>query len=79
MHMIPDECDMTYMVNMTDLYDMWYYVCFCDCVKYMYMILIWMNYMIDKMHRYDMKHMIEKDEQTRNDLSEWLEYMNVLW
>ena len=54
------------------LYDIWYYVCICDCVKYTNMVLIWivwygmiymiydMNYMIDKMHRYDINCIIEK-------------------
>ena len=38
-----------------------------------------MNYMTDRLHRYSMDYMIDEDEQIWNDLSKWLEYMNMLW
>ena len=92
MHIILDECDITAMVNRIVL--VWYvllcmflWLCgmckhgsdmrWLTCYDMMYMIYD-MTYMTDRLYSYSMNCMIEENEQTWNDLSEWMEYMNEL-
>ena len=66
LYMTLDECDLAYIVIMIVL--IW---CVLLCVP------LWLYGRCE--YGPDMNYMIEEDERTWNDLSEWLEYMNVLW
>ena len=89
MHMNLDDCDLAYMVLM--IVPVWRVLLWlCEMYEHgpdtrwllwydMMYTLYDMNYITDRLHRYSMDYMIAEDEQIWNDLSEWLEYMNVLW